>query len=221
MNKLKVSNLIARLAKEYPDAKPQLNFNSEYQLLVAVILSAQCTDKRVNMVTEELFKDYGTPENMLKLSVEELAKKILPCGLNNSKAKHIISATKDIVSIYNGKVPTSFDDLIKLSGVGRKTADVMVAVAFNGDAIAVDTHVFRLANRLGIVKANTPYKTEMQLMKKIDKSLWSKSHHYLIYHGRNVCKARNPLCSQCVIKDLCEYKDKLWLTKILPTKRVY
>lgn len=209
MNKLKVSNLIARLAKEYPDAKPQLNFNSEYQLLVAVILSAQCTDKRVNMVTEELFKDYGTPENMLKLSVEELAKKILPCGLNNSKAKHIISATKDIVSIYNGKVPTSFDDLIKLSGVGRKTADVMVAVAFNGDAIAVDTHVFRLANRLGIVKANTPYKTEMQLMKKIDKSLWSKSHHYLIYHGRNVCKARNPLCSQCVIKDLCEYKDKL------------
>lgn len=209
MNKLKISKIIARLALEYPDAKPQLNYNSEYQLLVAVILSAQCTDKRVNMVTEELFKEYGTPENMLKLSKEELAIKILPCGLNNSKASHIISATKDIVEVYGGKVPTSFDDLIKLSGVGRKTADVMVAVAFNGDAIAVDTHVFRLANRIGIVKENTPYKTEMQLMKKIDKSLWSKSHHYLIYHGRNVCKARKPLCSQCVIKDLCEYKDKL------------
>ena len=209
MNKNKVANIITRLAKVYPDAKPQLIYNSEYQLLVAVILSAQCTDKRVNIVTEKLFKDYGTPETMLKLSVEELSEIIKPCGLFNSKASHIISATQDIVSKHGGKVPNTFEELIKLSGVGRKTADVMISVAFNGDAIAVDTHVFRLANRIGIVKADTPYKTELGLMKKIDKKLWSKSHHYLIYHGRNVCKARKPECSSCVIKDLCEYKDKL------------
>ncbi len=209
MNKTKVSNIIARLSTEYPDAKPQLTFNSDYQLLVAVILSAQCTDKRVNIVTESLFKDYGTPEKMLTLSFGELAEIIKPCGLYNAKAKHILSATKDIVEKHGGKVPSDFDALTSLSGVGRKTADVMISVAFNGDAIAVDTHVFRLANRIGIVKADTPYKTELGLMKKIDKKLWSKSHHYLIFHGRTVCTARKPNCNACVIKDLCEYKDKL------------
>ena len=209
MNKTKVSNIIARLSTEYPDAKPQLTFNSDYQLLVAVILSAQCTDKRVNIVTEGLFKDYGTPEKMLTLSFDELAEIIKPCGLYNAKAKHILSATKDIVEKHGGKVPSDFDALTSLSGVGRKTADVMISVAFNGDAIAVDTHVFRLANRIGIVKADTPYKTELGLMKKIDKKLWSKSHHYLIFHGRTVCTARKPNCNACVIKDLCEYKDKL------------
>ena len=209
MNKTKVSQIIARLSTEYPDAKPQLIYNSDYQLLVAVILSAQCTDKRVNIVTQGLFKDYGTPEKMLTLSFEELAQIIKPCGLYNAKAKHILSATKDIVERHAGKVPSDFDSLTSLSGVGRKTADVMISVAFNGDAIAVDTHVFRLANRIGIVKADTPYKTELGLMKKIDKKLWSKSHHYLIYHGRKVCSARKPNCTACVIKDLCEYKDKL------------
>ena len=205
----KVSNIISRLAEVYPDARPQLEYNSEYQLLVAVILSAQCTDKRVNIVTSELFKEHGTPETMLKLTVEELAQIIKPCGLFNAKASHIISATKDIVEKHGGKVPSSFNDLTALSGVGRKTADVMISVAFNGDAIPVDTHVFRVSNRIGLVKADTPYKTELALMKKIDKKLWSKSHHYLIYHGRQVCKARKPNCSNCAIKDLCEYKDKL------------
>ena len=209
MNKAKVSKIIERLSTEYPDAKPQLLYNSDYQLLVAVILSAQCTDKRVNIVTESLFKDYGTPEKMLTLSFEELSSIVKPCGLYNAKAKHILSATKDIVEKHGGKVPSDFNALTSLSGVGRKTADVMISVAFNGDAIAVDTHVFRLANRIGIVKADTPYKTELGLMKKIDKKLWSKSHHYLIYHGRTVCTARKPNCNACVIKDLCEYKDKL------------
>ncbi len=209
MNKTKVSKIIARLSLEYPDAKPQLIYNSDYQLLVAVILSAQCTDKRVNIVTEQLFKDYGTPETMINLSQEELSKIIKPCGLFNAKAKHILSATKDIIEKHGGKVPSDFNALTSLSGVGRKTADVMISVAFNGDAIAVDTHVFRLANRIGLVKADTPYKTELGLMKKIDKKLWSKSHHYLIYHGRTICTARKPNCSACVIKDLCEYKDKL------------
>ncbi len=208
MNKKTVAEVINLLANEYPDAKPELKFSSEYELLIAVILSAQCTDERVNKVTSELFKEYNTPEKMLKLSIEELSKKILPCGLNNSKAKHIIEASKSIVLNYNGKVPSSFEELIKLPGVGRKTADVMVSVAFKGDAIAVDTHVFRVSNRIGLVKADTPYKTELSLMKVIDKSLWSKSHHYLIFHGRRVCKARKPDCENCVIKKLCRYKNK-------------
>lgn len=208
MNKKIVSEVISLLASEYPDAKPELKYTSEYELLVAVILSAQCTDERVNKVTEVLFKEYNTPEKMITLTVEELAKIILPCGLFNSKAKHIIEASKNIVQNYNGKVPSTFEELIKLPGVGRKTADVLVSVAFNGDAIAVDTHVFRVSNRIGIVKEDTPYKTELALMKVIDKSLWSKSHHYLIFHGRRVCKARKPDCENCVVKKLCRYKNK-------------
>ncbi len=208
MNKKIVSEVISLLASEYPDAKPELKYTSEYELLVAVILSAQCTDERVNKVTEVLFKEYNTPEKMITLTVEELAKIILPCGLFNSKAKHIIEASKSIVQNYNGKVPSTFEELIKLPGVGRKTADVLISVAFNGDAIAVDTHVFRVSNRIGIVKEDTPYKTELALMKVIDKSLWSKSHHYLIFHGRRVCKARKPDCENCVVKKLCRYKNK-------------
>ena len=208
MNKEKTKKVLQELNNLYPNAKPQLVFNSEYQLLIAVILSAQCTDERVNKTTKDLFLNYGTPEKMATLTKEELALLIKPCGLNNSKAEHILSATKDIISKHNGQVPQNFEDLIKLSGVGRKTADVMIAVAFNGDAIAVDTHVFRVANRLGLAKADNPYKTELQLMKKIDKSLWSKSHHYLIYHGRQVCKARKPDCVSCTLYDYCEYKQK-------------
>jgi endonuclease-3 len=133
---------------------------------------------------------------------------IRPCGLNNSKAEHILLATKDILTKFGGQVPSSFEDLISLSGVGRKTADVMIAVAFNGDAIAVDTHVFRVANRIGLAKGENPYQVEMQLMKRIDKNLWSKAHHYLIYHGRQVCKARKPNCQNCVISNYCEYNKK-------------
>ena len=206
MNKKTASLVVSLLQKEYPNAKPQLNFNSEYELLVAVILSAQCTDERVNKVTAELFKRYNTPEKMCELSIEELSKIILPCGLNNSKAKNIINASKMINENHGGVVPSSFEELLKLPGVGRKTADVMVAVAFNGDAIAVDTHVFRVSNRIGLASGDTPYKVEKQLMKIIDKNLWSKTHHYLIYHGRNICKAKNPKCNSCVIKNLCKNK---------------
>lgn len=208
MNKKTVGEIINLLSLEYPDAKPQLKYTSNYELLVAVILSAQCTDERVNKVTEVLFKEYNTPKKMTTLTHEELSKMILPCGLYNAKAKNILSASKSIIENFNGEVPSSFDDLISLAGVGRKTADVMVAVAFNGDAIAVDTHVFRVSNRIGLVKEETPYKTELSLMKVIEKSLWSKSHHYLIFHGRKVCKARKPDCKNCVIKNLCRYKNK-------------
>ena len=208
MNKKTAGEIINLLSKEYPDAKPQLKYTSNYELLVAVILSAQCTDERVNKVTEVLFKDYNTPEKMVTLTFDKLAKIILPCGLYNANAKNILSASNSIVKNFNGEVPSNFNDLISLAGVGRKTADVMVSVAFNGDAIAVDTHVFRVSNRIGLVKEDTPYKTELALMKVIDKSLWSKSHHYLIFHGRRVCKARKPDCKNCVIKNLCRYKNK-------------
>ena len=208
MNKNKISNIIKILSEEYWDAKPALKFSTIYELLVAVILSAQCTDERVNLVTSELFKLYNTPSKMLKLTVEELSKIIAPCGLNNSKAKNIIGASQKIVENFGGEVPSDFNDLLSLPGVGRKTADVLIAVAFNGDAIAVDTHVFRVSNRLGIAKGKTPYEIEKQLMQNIQKDMWSKSHHYLIWHGRKVCKARNPVCADCVLNKLCEFKNK-------------
>lgn len=208
MNRKTADEIIKRLAVKYPNPKPALRFSSDYELLVAVILSAQCTDERVNTVTSELFKEYNTPEKMLNLSAEELSKRILPCGLNNSKAAHILSASEDIVKKFSGKVPQSFEDLITLSGVGRKTADVMIGVAFNGDAIAVDTHVFRVSNRTGLAIGKTPYKVEQGLNAIIDKKEWSKAHHYLIFHGRETCRARKPDCNNCIISDLCEWKEK-------------
>lgn len=208
MNDEKAKIIIEKLDKEYFGAKPALNFNSEYELLVAVILSAQCTDERVNKVTKTLFESYNSPSKMLTLSVDELSKIILPCGLNNSKAKHILTASKSIIDNFNGKVPNNLEDLRTLAGVGRKTANVVYSVAFGGDAIAVDTHVQRVSNRIGLAKSSNPLTTEKQLMKRIDKNMWSKSHHYLIYHGRRVCTARSPKCSECVLGAECEYKNK-------------
>ena len=208
MNKEKAKIIIEKLDKTYFGAKPALNFNSEYELLVAVILSAQCTDERVNKVTKILFESYNSPSKMLTLSVDELSNIILPCGLNNSKAKHILGASKSIIDNFDGKVPNNLQDLRTLDGVGRKTANVVYSVAFGGDAIAVDTHVQRVSNRIGLAKSDNPLTTEKQLMKKIDKSMWSKSHHYLIYHGRRVCTARSPKCSECVLVTECEYKNK-------------
>ena len=208
MNDIKAKEIIEKLNSVYYGAKPALNFASEYQLLVAVILSAQCTDERVNKVTAVLFQNYDTPEKMLELSIEELSKIILPCGLNNSKSKHILQATKSIVENFGGKVPSNLKDLQSLSGVGRKTANVVYSVAFGGDAIAVDTHVQRVSNRIGLAKSDNPLTTEKQLMKRIDKKMWSKSHHYLIYHGRRVCTARSPKCQSCVLLSLCEFKNK-------------
>lgn len=204
MNKGTSEKIIEKLALAFPDAKPELVFNSEYELLVAVILSAQCTDKRVNQVTQNLFKDYNTPEKMIKLSVEELAEIIRPCGLNNSKARHILSASEQIIKEYKGKVPSDFNKLKTLQGVGQKTANVVYAVAFGGDAIAVDTHVFRVSNRLGLTHSKNVTECEEQLKQIIDKDKWSKTHHYLIFLGRRVCKARKPECELCPVKDLCE-----------------
>jgi len=204
MNKGTSEKIIEKLALTFPDAKPELVFNSEYELLVAVILSAQCTDKRVNQVTQNLFKDYNSPEKMIKLSVKELAEIIRPCGLNNSKARHVLSASEQIIKEYNGKVPSDFNKLKSLQGVGQKTANVVYAVAFGGDAIAVDTHVFRVSNRLGLTHSKNVTECEEQLKQIIDKDKWSKTHHYLIFLGRKICKARKPQCSICPVKDLCK-----------------
>ena len=207
MNKKIAKQIVNRLSGIFTD-KPALNFNSPYQLLVAVVLSAQCTDERVNKVTEKLFIDYGTPQKMCTLSQEQLEKFIFSCGLYKNKAKNILSLTKDILDKFDGQVPNNLEDLRSLAGVGRKTANVVYSVAFKGDAIAVDTHVFRVANRIGLVKADNPLNTEKGLMKILDKSDWSRSHHYLIYLGRSFCKAGKPDCGNCPISELCLKKLK-------------
>ena len=199
-----ITQIIQALEREYPEADCTLEFRRDYELLFSVRLAAQCTDERVNKVTAELFKVADTPEKMVALGAEELEKYIFSCGLYHSKAEHIISASESIVRDYGGKVPENIEDLRKLGGVGRKTANVVASVAFGQDAIAVDTHVFRVSARIGLAKGKTPLETELKLMKILPKNLWSRMHHALIYHGRQTCKARNPECERCVIKDICE-----------------
>ncbi len=207
MDKNKVEKIIETLSGVFTD-KPALNFNTPFELLVAVILSAQCTDQRVNKVTAQLFKKYNTPNSILTLTEEELQQYIFSCGLYKTKAKHILSASKDIVEKFNGQVPDDLNDLRSLDGVGRKTANVVYSVAFKGDAIAVDTHVFRVSNRIGLAKAKNVLNTEKQLMQNIDKKDWSRAHHYLIYLGRSYCKASKPDCENCPIKDDCDKNFK-------------
>ncbi len=204
MKKDKINSILEILSKTYPDAKCALNFKSPYELLISTILSAQCTDVRVNMITSELYKEYNTPEKMIKLSQEQLEEKIKSCGFYKNKSKNILGTTKEIIERYNGQVPSNMDDLIKLPGVGRKTANVVMSNAFGIPAIAVDTHVFRVSNRIGLAKGKTPEQVEKQLMKNIPRDMWSDSHHYLIWHGRNICKSRKPQCDKCPIEKLCE-----------------
>lgn len=189
----------------YPEAKCALNFRTPYELLVATMLSAQCTDVRVNMITEELFKEYNTPEKMLTLTEEELEKKIKSCGIYKNKSKNILAASAKILKEYGGEVPHEMEKLLTLPGVGRKTANVVLANAFGIPAIAVDTHVFRVSNRLGIAKGNTPDEVEKKLMESIPKDMWGIAHHLLIAHGRKVCIARKPKCTECQLTGFCEY----------------
>ena len=203
MNKQTAKIIVNKLSGVFTD-KPALNFTSPYELLIAVILSAQCTDERVNKVTKILFEKYNTPEKMLTLSQEELEKFIFSCGLYKTKAKNILCTSRDIIEKFQGEVPSNLEDLRSLAGVGRKTANVVYSVAFKGYAIAVDTHVFRVSYRIGLVSANNVLSTEKGLMKILDKSDWSRSHHYLIYLGRSFCKARKPDCENCPINNLCK-----------------
>lgn len=207
MNKKTAKRVVEILSLHFTD-KPALKYSTPYELLVAVILSAQCTDSRVNTVTEVLFREYNTPEKMLTLSAAELEKYIFSCGLYKTKASHILQASKDIAEKFGGKVPDNIVDLRSLSGVGRKTANVVYSVAFGGNAIAVDTHVFRVSNRIGLANAANVLDTEKQLMSVLDESDWSRAHHYLIYLGRSFCKAAKPDCDGCPIKAECAKKIK-------------
>ena len=199
---------LAVLAQLYPDAKPALIYSTPYELLVAVILSAQCTDERVNKVTAVLFENYSTPERMVTLSQEELERYIFSCGFYRMKAEHILSASRDILEKFGGEVPDTVEKLMSLAGVGKKTANVVYSVAFGGAAIAVDTHVFRVSNRLGLAKGKTPEEVEKGLNKAIPKEDWAKAHHWLIYHGRRVCHSRNPQCESCTLRSVCDFGKK-------------
>lgn len=188
----------------FPNAVCELEYTSPYTLLVAVILSAQCTDKRVNLVTPSVFAKYPTVQDMAKAQQEELEVLIRSCGFFRNKSKNIISACKDIVDRFGGQVPNNLNDLMSLNGVGRKTANVMLSTIFDSPAIAVDTHVFRVANRIGLTTAKTPIQSENQLMRIIPKNLWSNSHQMLVYLGRYICKARKPNCDECKLKQYCK-----------------
>lgn len=189
-----------------PSADTELHFNSTFQLLVAVILSAQCTDKRVNMVTPELFGRYPDAKAMAEATPDEILDYISSVSYPNAKAKHLSGMAKALVEKHSGDVPEDFDALLSLPGVGRKTANVIQAVAFGRSAMAVDTHVFRVSHRIGLVtKAmDTPYKVEQELVKNIPSEEIPRAHHWLILHGRYVCKARNPLCEKCGIREFCK-----------------
>ncbi len=199
---------LAELENLYRGAKPALKYRSPYELLVAVILSAQCTDERVNKVTATLFEKYSTPQAMCTLSQQELEKYIFSCGFYRMKAEHILSASRDIIERFGGEVPSTVEELMSLAGVGKKTANVVYSVAFGGDAIAVDTHVFRVSNRLGLAKGDTPLKVEAGLNKAIPKEDWSSAHHWLIWHGRKVCHSQKPDCENCTLAKWCDYKKK-------------
>ena len=189
----------------FPSPKCELEYNSPYQLLIAVILSAQCTDKRVNIVTKELFKDYGTPEAMAKADQQKIERLIHSCGFYHNKAKNIIACSKDIIEKHNGKVPEDFDGLVSLAGVGRKTANVVTAEAFGGDAIAVDTHVLRVSNRLGLAKTEDPNKCEEALRAYFPQKYWSELHLQMVHFGRYKCKSQNPDCENCPFESICVY----------------
>lgn len=196
------------LDKLYENPRCELQYKNPFELLVAVILSAQCTDKRVNQVTKELFKTHNSPQDFVDISQEELEDKIHSCGFFRNKAKSIKSASKDIVERFNGKVPENFDDLTSLAGVGRKTANVVISEAFAGDAIAVDTHVLRVSNRLGIVKTEDPNKCEMKLRELFPKDRWSKLHYQMVLFGRYNCKAIKPDCQNCLFKEHCKSRKE-------------
>ncbi|HPX05296.1 MAG TPA: endonuclease III [Tenuifilaceae bacterium] len=208
--KERFEKVIAYFKENMPVAETELDHTSPYELIVATILSAQCTDKRVNMLTPAFFKKFPTPDVLANATVEDIFELIKSCSYPNNKAKNILGMAKKLVEEFNGVVPQSVDDLQKLPGVGRKTANVVASVAFNAPALAVDTHVFRVSRRIGLTQnAKTPLETEKQLVEHIPQELLPIAHHWLILHGRYVCIARKPNCEACGIKELCKEYPKL------------
>ena len=197
--------ILSLLKVQYKDTTTALTFTSPFQLLISTMMAAQSTDVRVNIVTKNLFPDYPDANSFLSLSVAELEEKIKTVGLYKSKAKNILATCKILVENYNSKVPDTREELVTLPGVGRKTANVVLSIAHDFDAIAVDTHVFRVSNRIGMANAKNVKLTEEHLMQNIPKKDWSDAHHWLIWHGRKICKARNPLCDECFLQKYCKY----------------
>lgn len=201
----KNKQIIERLRKEYADVESALVYQSPYELLVATILAAQCTDVRVNIVTKDLFQRYPSPKELAEAELSEVEGYIKTCGLYKNKAKNLIACAQRLVSEYGGVVPRTEEELTTLAGVGRKTANVVLAFGFGLPAFPVDTHVKRVSNRIGFAHSDDPNKVEEEDKKIIAKEDWSQAHHWLIWHGRRVCKAQKPLCATCCINDLCPY----------------
>lgn len=208
MKKETVAELYRRLQAENPSPKSELEFINPYTLLVAVVLSAQATDKGVNKATGPLFKKAATPEQMLKLGLDGLKEHVKSIGLYNAKAANIIELSRLLIERHQGQVPQDREALQALPGVGRKTANVVLNVAFGEPTMAVDTHVFRVANRTGLAKGKTPEEVEAGLLKATPREFMDHAHHWLILHGRYICKAKNPRCQDCLIRDLCGFKEK-------------
>jgi len=208
MDAQKIDRVFEELQKLYPEARPELHFSNAFEVLVATILSAQCTDKRVNLVTSRLFPKYPDAYAMAKLEPEELEPEIRECGLYRNKAKNIVAACRAIVEQHGGKVPSTREELMKLPGVGQKTAGVVLLAAFGDDQIPVDTHVFRVSKRIGLAEATTADGVEKQLRDILPREKWTHAHHLLIWHGRRMCHARNPQCARCpLLGELCQYGE--------------
>ena len=205
MNKEKAIKIIEILKQTYPDAKCSLDFTTPFEMLVAVMLSAQCTDERVNKVTAEFFPKYHTPQDFAAMPLEDIEKLIHSCGFYKNKAKNLKLASIKILQDFDGEVPQTMEELMTIPGIGRKSANVIMLEAFhNPQGIAVDTHVKRLSNRIGFSKKTEPEKIEQDLLKELPKKYYEDANHILIYHGRAICKAQNPSCDKCCVAKLCE-----------------
>lgn len=200
-----IDEILNRLEKKYPDAGCELDHRNVFELLVCVVLSAQTTDKRVNMITPELFSRYPDAASLSEADASDVEECLRTIGMYRQKAKNIIGLSKILMEEYDGKVPESHEELMRLPGVGRKTANVVMSEGFGYPAIAVDTHVFRVSNRIGMADADNVLDTELQLQERIPRGRWSKAHHLLIFHGRYTCAARKPKCEECPLIDLCRY----------------
>ncbi|MCL6451999.1 MAG: endonuclease III [Alicyclobacillus sp.] len=209
LSRAETRRMLGKLETAYPDAKCALNFSTPFELLIATILSAQCTDARVNMVTENLFKKYRGPEDYAAVTPEILQEDIQSLGLFRAKSENIVAACRMLLERFGGEVPRTQDELVQLPGVGRKTANVVLSNAFGIPALAVDTHVQRVANRIGLANSMNPNLTEQQICQRVPQKLWSQAHHWLIHHGRQVCTARNPKCDVCPVQAHCQFYRKL------------
>ena len=208
MPQKKTDLILACLEEKYSGTATALNYTSPFELLVAVIMSAQCTDERVNKITARIFPKYNSPQKMALLSQEQLEDLIRDCGLFRSKAKNILATCHKLVEAYSGRVPDNVQELMTLPGVGKKTANVIANIIYGVPAIAVDTHVFRVSHRLGLSDGKDPIAVEQDLMRAIPRDKWGEAHHWLIWHGRKICRARKPYCHECMLLNLCPYDDK-------------